>query len=72
MDASWDSSQELLDAILAQDITGPEGRTVFENGSQAATKDIYVTQVIQLDDGTYNYGLVQLYSEVPPEGLTVD
>lgn len=72
LDASWDSSQELLDAILAQDITGPEGRTVFENGSQAATKDIYVTEVIQLDDGTYNYGLVMLYSEVPPEGLTVD
>ncbi|MCD8004494.1 MAG: ABC transporter substrate-binding protein [Oscillospiraceae bacterium] len=72
LDASWDSSQELLDALLAQDITGPEGRTVFGNGSQAATKDIYVTKVIQLEDGTYNYGLVKLYSDVPPEGLTVD
>ncbi len=64
------SEEDLRDTMLALDITGPEGRTVFENGSHAATKDIYVTQVVQLDDGTYNYGLVKEYDSVPVEGLS--
>lgn len=69
---SWDNSEDLLNALLAQDINGPEGRTVFENGSQAATKDIFVVDIVKLDDGTYNYGLVKEYAEVPPAGLTID
>ncbi len=66
----WNNSEELLQALLEQDINGPEGRTVFENGSQGATKDIFVTQVVKLDDGTYNYGLVKEYADVPPAGLS--
>ena len=62
----------LRDALLAVDITGPEGRTVFENGSNMATKDIYVNEVAQLDDGTYNYSLLKKYENVPVEGLSVD
>ena len=57
--------------MLAADITGPEGRTVFENGSNIATKDVFVVEVVQLEDGSYNYGLVKEYANVSPAGLTV-
>ena len=58
----------LIAAILAADITGPEGRTVFEN-SMAATKDIFIVELVKLDDGSYNYSLVKEYKDVPPSGL---
>lgn len=61
----------LRDAMLAADINGPEGRTVFENGSNIATKDVYVVEVVQLENGEYNYGLVKEYPDVPAAGLTV-
>ena len=61
----------LRDAMLAADITGPEGRTVFENGSNIATKDVYVVEVVQLENGEYNYSLVKEYSDVPAAGLAV-
>lgn len=61
--------EALRDALLAVDVTGPEGRTVFENGSNMATKDIYVNEVAQLDDGTYNYSLLKKYENVPVDGL---
>ncbi len=62
----------LRDALLAVDVTGPEGRTVFENGSNMATKDIYVVEVAQLDDGTYNYSFLKKYENVPVEGLAAN
>ncbi|MGN1003375.1 MAG: ABC transporter substrate-binding protein [Oscillospiraceae bacterium] len=62
----------LRDALLAADITGPEGRTVFENGSNMANKDIYVVEIATLDDGTYNYSFLKKYENVPVGGLTVD
>lgn len=71
LDGDISDSQALLDALLGADITGPEGRTVFVDGQHAATKDIYVTEVVKLDDGTYNYGLVKLYSDVAPSGLPI-
>ena len=63
--------EALRDALLAVDITGPEGRTVFENGSNMATKDIYVVKIVKMDDGTYNYGFLKKYENVPVNGLTV-
>ncbi len=62
----------LRDALLSVDVTGPEGRTVFENGSNMATKDIYVNEVAQLDDGSYNYSLLKAYENVPVEGWNVN
>ncbi|MGN0968869.1 MAG: ABC transporter substrate-binding protein [Oscillospiraceae bacterium] len=64
--------EALRDALLAADVTGPEGRTVFENGSNMANKDIYVVEIAKLDDGTYNYSFVKKYENVPVGGLTVD
>ncbi len=61
----------LRDAMKAADVNGPEGRTVFVDGSNIATKDVYVVEVVQLEDGSYNYGLVKEYSDVSPDGLVV-
>ncbi len=38
---------ELLKAILAVDFVGPEGHLFFAEGSHAATKDVYIAQVVQ-------------------------
>jgi branched-chain amino acid transport system substrate-binding protein len=59
---------KLIEAIFEADITGPEGHLYFEN-SRAATKDVYVVKVIQMEDGSYNYESVAVYNDVPPEGL---
>ena len=71
LDGDTSDLAALRDAMLAADITGPEGRTVFENGSNIATKDVFVVEVVQLEDGSYNYGLVKEYANVSPAGLTV-
>ena len=62
--------ENLRDALLAADITGPEGRTVFE-GSNGATKDVYIVKVIRMENGQYNYEMVKTYKDVPPTGLAV-
>lgn len=72
LDGDTSDKAALRDALLAADITGPEGRTVFENGNNMANKDIYVVQVIQLDDGDYNYGFLKKYENVPVNGLVVN
>lgn len=72
LDGDTSDKAALRDALKAADITGPEGRTVFENGSNIATKDVYVVEVVQLEDGTYNYGLVEKYADVTPAGLIVE
>jgi branched-chain amino acid transport system substrate-binding protein len=59
---------KLIEAIFASDIKGPEGHLFFEN-SHAATKDVYVVQVVKLEDGSYNYKTVKTYKDVPPAGL---
>ncbi len=62
-------ADELIDAIFATDITGPEGHLFFE-GSQAATKDVYITKVVKMEDGSFNNDIVTVYKDVPPTGLT--
>ena len=63
--------EALRDALLAADMTGPEGRTTFVEGSNCAVKDVFVVKVVKLDDG-FNYELVEKYADVPPNGLVVD
>ena len=67
-----DTSPEVLrDALLAADVKGPEGHTYFEGDSQAATKDVFIVKVVQLEDGSYNYETVAVYEDVPPSGYVV-
>lgn len=68
LDGDTSDLTALRDALLAADITGPEGRTFFD-GSNAATKDIYVVEVVKMEDGSFNYSLVKEYKDVPPGGL---
>lgn len=63
--------EALLEAIWQVDFSGPEGHVKFENGSQAATKDVNVVKVNQLEDGSFNYSIVQIFEDVPGGGLTV-
>lgn len=72
LDGDTSDKEALRDALLAVDITGPEGRTVFENGSNMATKDIYVVEICRLEDGAYNYSFLKKYENVPVNGLSVD
>lgn len=72
LDGDVSDSAALRDALMNADINGPEGRTVFMDGSNIATKDVYVVEVVQLENGAYNYALVKEYSDVSPAGLTVD
>lgn len=72
LDGDTSDSAALRDALLASDITGPEGRTVFEGGSNMAIKSVFVVEVVQLEDGSYNYGLVKEYADVPVMGLTAN
>ncbi|MDR1573464.1 MAG: ABC transporter substrate-binding protein, partial [Clostridiales Family XIII bacterium] len=58
----------LLEALLAADVTGPEGRLLFE-GSHAATKDVHIVKVAELADGSFSYEYVKTYEAVPPTGL---
>ena len=63
--------EALLEAIWKVDFSGPEGHVKFEEGSQAATKDVNVVKVNQLEDGSFNYSIVDIYEDVPGGGLTV-
>ncbi len=63
--------EALLEAIWKVDFSGPEGHVKFEEGSQAATKDVNVVKVNQLEDGSFNYSIVEIYPDVAGSGLTV-
>jgi len=64
--------QTLADAMRAAEFDGPEGHTVYPEGSVVATKDVYVVQVVRLDDGTINYEVKETYEQVPPAGYNFD
>jgi len=61
----------LIEAIFAVDVTGPEGHVYFADGSHVATKDIYVVKLVKLEDGSYNYEAVKTYHAVPPTGYEI-
>ncbi len=60
--------ETLLNAILDVDLTGPEGHVFFTEGTRAATKDVNIVKVVQLEDGTYNYQVVKTYYDVGADG----
>lgn len=60
---------KLIEAIYASDIIGPAGHLYFDEGSHAATKDVYVVEVVQLEDGSFNYAVQKKYEDVPSTGL---
>ena len=68
-DIDGDTTPEnLIDSIFAADIDGPTGHLYFED-SQAATMTIYVVEVVKMEDGSFNYGVVKTYEDVSPTGL---
>ena len=42
----------------------------FANGQQAASKDVNVSQVVRLDDGSYNYQVIETYNDIGVDGYT--
>lgn len=68
---SIDGSTEpeaVRDAILACELDGPAGHMSFD-GSGACTKDVFIVETVQLEDGSYNYEIVKTYEDVAPQGL---
>lgn len=61
-------AEAVRDAILACEIDGPAGHMSFDN-SGACTKDVFIVETVQLDDGSFNYEIVKTYEDVPPSGL---
>ena len=59
----------LRDAMMAEDFTGVTGHIAFPE-SGAATRDTFIVEVVKLDDGSYNYHVIDVYEDVPGEGLT--
>ncbi len=62
-------SEALYNALLQVDIESPEGHQYFTNGSRVAVRDVYICQLVQLDDGTFSYEVLKTYEHVPAEGL---
>jgi branched-chain amino acid transport system substrate-binding protein len=58
----------LIKAISETDVTGPAGRLYFED-TLAATKDVYITETVRLEDGSYNYNIIKEYKDVSPAGF---
>ena len=61
-------AEAVRDALLACEIDGPAGHMSFSE-SGACTKDVFIVQSVQLDDGSYNFEVVKTYEDVPPQGL---
>lgn len=66
-----DTDGEALYAALQNaEADAAEGHTAFDGG-KIAIKDIYIVKVVQLDDGSFNYEVVDTYEDVPVDGLVV-
>lgn len=66
------SAADLAAAMRAAEFDGPEGHTVFENGTVVAKKSVYVANVVRLDDGSCNYEIQMTYEQVPSDGYNYD
>lgn len=61
----------LRDALLATNVTGPQGPQFFAKGDKAATLDVYIMKVTQgADVWHWNLTTVKTYTNVPPAGFT--
>jgi len=66
------SAADLATAMRAAEFDGPEGHTVFADGTVVATKDVYVVKDVKLEDGSYNYEVVKTYPQVTESGYNYD
>ena len=66
------SATDLAEAMRNAEFDGPEGHTVFDGDTVVATKDVYVVDVVKMDDGSYNYDVVATYEQVGPNGYNFD
>lgn len=60
----------VYEALMNAECDGAEGHTSF-GGAKIATKDVYIVKVVKLDNGDFNYEIVETYNDVPAAGLTV-
>lgn len=64
-------AEAVRDAMLATELDGPAGHMKFDS-SGACTKDVFIVEVVQLEDGSYNYQIVKTYEDVTPNGLLTE
>lgn len=62
--------ETLYAALQNAEANVAEGHTAF-NGEKIAAKAVYIAKVVQLDDGSFNYEIVDTYEDVPVNGLVV-
>lgn len=60
----------VYEALQNAEASGAEGHTAF-NGEKIAAKAVYIAKVVKLDNGDFNYEVVDVYEDVPVDGLTV-
>lgn len=65
------TSEALYEALQNTSVTAAEGHSSFGDGNRIAVKDVYIVKVVKLDDGSFNYEVVDTYNDVPVNGLTV-
>ena len=65
------TSEALYEALQNTSVTAAEGHSSFGDGNRIAVKDVYIVKVVKLDDGSFNYEVVDTYNDVPVSGLTV-
>ncbi|MGM9606948.1 MAG: ABC transporter substrate-binding protein [Oscillospiraceae bacterium] len=64
------TGESLYAALQNAEANGAEGHTAF-NGQKIAAKAVYIAKVVKLDNGSFNYEIVDVYEDVPVNGLTV-
>lgn len=64
------TGETLYAALQNAEANVAEGHTAF-NGQKIAAKAVYIAKVVQLEDGSFNYEIVDTYEDVPVDGLTV-
>ena len=64
------TGEAIYAALQNAEANGAEGHTAF-NGEKIAAKAVYIAKVVKLDNGDFNYEIVDVYEDVPVNGLTV-
>ena len=60
----------VYETLQNAEAVGAEGHTAF-NGQKIADKAVYIAKVVKLDNGDFNYEVVDVYEDVPVDGLVV-
>ena len=64
------TGEAIYAALQQSEANGAEGHTAF-NGGKMAAKAVYIAKVVKLEDGSFNYEIVDTYEDVPVDGLVV-